>query len=89
MFKIDILGLQALFARFETAPARVAKKPEPIARRFAGGGQLGSVTKGSVKNFLRLCRISQHQKAEAVKLEQILFFFGHADFSAPNVTRLA
>lgn len=90
LFKIDIFGLQTLLARFETTPARVAKKPESIARRFAVGGLLGRVAQSGVKNFLPFGRVTEHQETKAVKLEQILFFFGHADFfpQSANVTRL-
>ena len=84
LFKIEIFGLQALLAYFKTAPSRVAEKPESIAGRFAAGSLLGRVAESCVKNFLRLRRIAEHQETKAVKLEQILFFFGHADRLFPK-----
>jgi len=68
LLKIHILGLQTLLACFQTTPARILKKPQTIAGRFAFGRALRSVSQRSVKNFLRFARISQHQKTEAVKL---------------------
>ena len=81
LLKIDIFRLQALLARFETTPARVSKKPESIPRGLAIGRELRRFAQYPMKNLLRLRGIRQHQKAKAIKLEQILFlFFGHADF---------
>src|SRR5438876_6740134 len=60
LLKIDSFGLQTLLACLETTPARVAKKPEPIARRLATGRQLRSFAQSRVKHFLRFRRISQH-----------------------------
>src|SRR5437588_8365905 len=81
LFKIDIFSLQTMLAGFETPPARVSKKPKPIPRGLAIGRELRRFAQYRVKNLLRLRGIRHHQKAEAIKLEQILFlFFGHADF---------
>jgi hypothetical protein len=63
------------------------KKPESITRRFAVGGLLRCFAQSRVKDFLRFRRISQHQKTEPIKLEEILFFFGHANFF-PNTRML-
>src|SRR5438046_113333 len=60
--KIEIFGLQTLLACFQATPARVAEKPEPIARRLTTGRQLGSFAQSRVKHFLRFRRISQHSK---------------------------
>ncbi len=75
-----ILRLQTLLACFQTAPTRVSKKPQGDPGRFAVGRQLRGFAQSRMKNFLRFRRIGQHQETEAVKLEQILFFFGHPDF---------
>src|SRR2546423_9890776 len=57
LFKIDIFRLQTLLAYFEATPARVAKKPESIARGFAVCCQLRGFAPGRVKNLLRFGRV--------------------------------
>ena len=88
LFQIDIFRLQALFACFQTPPAGVSKKPEPVAQGFACSCLLSRFTQSRMKNLLCFRGIRQHQKAKAIKLQQVLFFFGHPAFSGGNLTRL-
>src|ERR1700730_7713972 len=73
LLKLDILRLQTVLAGLETTPARIAKKPERIARSLSIGGTQRRLAQRSLKDFLRFARVAQHQETKAIKLRKILF----------------
>src|SRR6266576_4301067 len=72
LLKLDLLGLQTVLAGLETTPARIAKKPECIARSLSICGTQRRLTQRRLKNFLGFARVAQHQETKAIKLRKIL-----------------
>src|SRR6266446_8485384 len=64
LLKLDLLRLQTVLAGLETTPARIAKKPERIARSLSIGGTQRRLAQRRLKNFLGFAHVAQHQETK-------------------------
>ena len=76
----NFFRLDAVFARGQATPARFAKKPKPIVRRFAFRRMRGRFANRILKGSLSFMLIAGHQETKPIQLRQILTWCAHADF---------
>ena len=92
LIEFDRLRLQVGFGCFQTAPARVAKKPKPFLWQFPLRSAQSRLAQRRVKDFVRFARVAQHQETKTIELRQILFSIRHEcvpEKSSGHSTRLA
>ncbi len=60
LVEFERLWLQVRFARFQTAPARVAEKPKGLLWQFPLRSAQSRLSQRGVKDFLRFAQVAQH-----------------------------